>query len=195
MDIHHADPAKSRLLLHVCCAPCSTASIERLRDNYVITGFFFNPNIFPVSEYERRLGEAQIFFEQIGLPIIVGAYDAKDWAAKTSEFADEPEGGRRCCICMELRLRVAAASARERGFDLIATVLSISPHKDVRMINELGRAAADAAGIGFLELDLKKGGGFQRSVELSRAHHLYRQDYCGCAASLRERDRRRAGEK
>ena len=183
---------KPKLLLHICCAPCATASIERLQEQYDITGFYYNPNIYPVTEYERRLEETRRFFKEVGLPLVVGVYDPEEWKVRTIGYMDEPEGGRRCRICIELRLQVAALYARQEGFDFLGSVLSISPHKDTVMINELGGETVRGSEVAFLELNLKKKGGFQRSIELSREHDLYRQDYCGCIASLNERDRRKA---
>ncbi len=176
---------RAKLLLHVCCAPCTTATVERLRDEYDVTAFFYNPNIFPKEEYDRRLAETTRFCEAIGLPLEIGAYDPDTWLARTRGLQDEPEGGRRCRVCFGLRLRVAASYARGNGFDALATTLTISPHKDAATINELGELIGAEAGIEFLARDFKKRDGFRRSVELSHQHGLYRQDYCGCAASIK----------
>lgn len=182
---------ESKLLLHACCAPCSTASIERLHGEFGITGFFYNPNIHPLSEYERRLKETTRFFRLAGIPLIVGTYDTKVWKDKTRNLLEEPEGGERCRICIELRLRVAATYAEENGFDYLGSVLSISPHKDALLINQIGAGILSNSTVRFLHSDFKKRGGFRRSVELSKHYDLYRQDYCGCIASFKERNKRR----
>ena len=184
---------RAKLLLHVCCAPCATATVERLRGQYDVMAYFYNPNIFPREEHERRLAETARFCEAVGLPLEIGAYDPDAWLARTKDLQGEPEGGRRCRVCFDLRLRVAADYACRNGFDALAATLSISPHKDAATINELGELIGAEVGIEFLARDFKKRNGFRRSVELSHEHGLYRQDYCGCAASLRERDLRLSG--
>ncbi|MEK6680635.1 MAG: epoxyqueuosine reductase QueH [Nitrospirota bacterium] len=174
---------KPKMLLHVCCAPCSSAVLERLRDEFDITGYFYDPNIHPEEEYIRRLEEGRRFYREIGIPLIEACYDTDRWFAKTAEFKEAPEGGRRCEICYDMRLNKAAGFARENNFDIFATVLSISPHKKAEKINNIGRSIAEKCGIKFYEADFKKKDGFKRSLELSREYNLYRQDYCGCIYS------------
>ncbi len=176
-----APQTKQRLLLHVCCAPCSTASIERLRATYDVTGFFSNSNIAPEPEYRRRLAEAQRFAAEMAIPLVADSYNHQDWLACITGFEDEPEGGARCERCFAFSLSRAAAYAREHGFDFYTTTLSISPHKDSATLFRIGRNLGP-----FLDVDLKKQDGFRRSLELSRAYGLYRQDYCGCEFSLAE---------
>lgn len=176
---------KPKMLLHVCCAPCSSAVLERLRDEFDITGYFYDPNIHPEEEYIRRLEEGRRFYREIGIPLIEAPYDAERWFAKTAEFKEAPEGGIRCEICYDMRLNKAAGFARENNFDIFATVLSISPHKKAEKINNIGRSIAEKYGIKFYEADFKKKDGFKRSLELSREYNLYRQDYCGCIYSKR----------
>jgi predicted adenine nucleotide alpha hydrolase (AANH) superfamily ATPase len=176
---------KPKMLLHVCCAPCSSAVLERLRDEFDITGYFYDPNIHPEEEYIRRLEEGRRFYREIGIPLIEAPYDAERWFAKTAEFKEAPEGGIRCEICYDMRLNKAAGFARENNFDIFATVLSISPHKKAEKINNIGRRLAERYGIRFYEADFKKKDGFKRSLELSRRYNLYRQDYCGCIYSKR----------
>lgn len=176
---------KPKMLLHVCCAPCSAAVIERLRDDFDITGYFYDPNIHPEEEYQRRLEESKRFYREIGITLIEAPYDAERWFAKTAEFKEAPEGGRRCGICYDMRLEKAAGFAKEKGFDVFTTVLSISPHKKAAVINTIGKRLAERYGIKFYEADFKKRDGFKRSLELSREYNLYRQDYCGCIYSKR----------
>lgn len=170
---------KKRLLLHVCCAPCSTASIERLREKYDVTGFFSNSNIAPEPEYWRRLGEAQRLAKEMQIPFVVDTYDHAEWLECVTGYENEPEGGARCERCFAFSLSHAAAYARENGFGLYTTTLSISPHKNSLTIFRVGRDLGP-----FLDVDLKKQDGFRRSLELSREYELYRQDYCGCEFSL-----------
>jgi predicted adenine nucleotide alpha hydrolase (AANH) superfamily ATPase len=172
---------KKRLLLHVCCAPCSTASIERLREKYDVTGFFSNSNIAPEPEYWRRLAEAERFAKEMAIPFVVDAYNHEDWLECIKGYEGEPEGGARCERCFAFSLSHAAAYAREHGFDFYTTTLSISPHKSSTTIFRVGREMGP-----FLDIDLKKQDGFHRSLELSREHDLYRQNYCGCEFSLAE---------
>lgn len=179
------------MLLHVCCAPCSTAAVERLGADYQVTAFFYNPNIHPKEEHDLRLGEMERLAEALGIPFMPAAYDDAEWFALIKGHEDAPEGGPRCDICYLMRLERTAAVAREEQFPFFTTTLSISPHKQAAVINCAGRAAAERHGVSFLELDLKKRGGFARSIHLSKQHHLHRQDYCGCIFSLRERTLRR----
>ncbi len=180
MDPTEPSPAeKKRLLLHICCAPCSTASIERLREKYDVTGFFSNSNIAPEPEYWRRLGEAERLAKEMQIPFVVDSYDHADWLECVKGYENEPEGGARCERCFAFSLSHAATYARDNGFDLYTTTLSISPHKDSLTIFRVGQDLGP-----FLDVDLKKQDGFRRSLELSREYNLYRQDYCGCEFSL-----------
>ncbi|MBI5043916.1 MAG: epoxyqueuosine reductase QueH [Nitrospirae bacterium] len=174
---------KPKLLLHICCAPCSTAVIERLKDKFEITGYFYDPNIHPEEEYMRRLGEAKELYNKIGIPLIEAQYDAEIWFKLTENLKQELEGGKRCKVCYDMRLEKAAEFAKENGFDIFTTVLSISPHKKASVINSIGRGLSEKYGIKFYEADFKKKDGFKRSLELSRKYNLYRQDYCGCIYS------------
>ena len=180
--------SKRKLLLHICCAPCATAPLERLSGEFEITAFFYNPNIYPREEYDRRLSEVQSFFRETGVKLIEGPFDPETWEERTAGLQDEPEGGRRCRNCIELRLQVVAEYASRNGFEAFCTTLTISPHKNASMIHEIGSELQRLIGVEFLLEDFKKKDGFRRSVELCREHGLYRQDYCGCAPSLRDRD-------
>jgi predicted adenine nucleotide alpha hydrolase (AANH) superfamily ATPase len=174
---------KPRLLVHVCCAPDALYVFGLLRDAYEVTGFFSNSNIQPGEEYALRLSEARRAALASGVPLIEDDYDPDAWLALTRKFRNEPEKGRRCDVCYASRLARTAARAARDGFDAFATVMSLSPWKKAAVMNRIGRQFAARHGLTFLEADFKKKDGFKRSVELSRAHGLYRQDYCGCLAS------------
>ncbi|MFQ6107838.1 MAG: epoxyqueuosine reductase QueH [Thermoplasmata archaeon] len=176
-----------RLLLHTCCAPCSTWSIEILRKEYDITCFFYNPNIQPREEYDARVAEARRFSSIAGVGLIEGEYSVEEWESRVKGHEDDPEGGQRCRICYRLRLEETSWRAGDEGFDVFSTTLTISPHKDSGVINDIGEKVGRAIGVPFLPLDLKKGDGFRKSVEMSRQHNLYRQDYCGCVYSRLQR--------
>lgn len=177
---------KPKLLLHICCAPDATVVFERLIPNYNLTGYFYNPNIHPREEYEKRLKEMQALASKLSLPLLVGKYDDHRWFNLTRGYENEEEGGKRCPICFTLRLRETARSAKEGGMDFFATVLTVSPHKDAALINTIGRSISEELSIPFLEADFKKKDGFKRSVELSQKFGLYRQNYCGCEYSRRK---------
>jgi len=175
---------KPKLLLHICCGPCATAVIERVVSRFEVVCLWYNPNIEPPAEYERRLAGMRTVAEATGVPLIEGQRDTEGWREAIAGWEDEPEGGRRCQICFEYRLRRAAEYAQARDMDYLATTLTISPHKDAQLINSLGEELSEAAGVKFLGEVWRKKGGFQRSVQLSRQLNLYRQDYCGCSYSM-----------
>ncbi|RLF61355.1 MAG: hypothetical protein DRN25_00495 [Thermoplasmata archaeon] len=176
-----------RILLHTCCAPCSTYVVELLRKKYEIVAYFYNPNIHPKLEYELRLENMIRLAEIYDIQLIVGEYDVKSWFDAIRGLEGEKEGGRRCRKCFELRLKETANLAKELGIGIFATTLTVSPHKNAQTINLVGREISDKYNIEFLEADFKKKDGFKKSVELSRKLGLYRQDYCGCIYSIRER--------
>lgn len=182
---------KPRLLVHVCCAPDALFVFGVLKDGYEVTGFFSNSNIHPREEYDLRLDEARKVARLSGVPLIEDGYDPEGWIALTAKFKDEPEKGRRCDVCYAARLARTAGRAAREGFDAFATVMSLSPWKKAAVMNRIGRQFAARHGIAFLESDFKKKDGFKKSVDLSRAHRLYRQDYCGCVYS-RDAARKRA---
>lgn len=182
---------KPRFLVHVCCAPDALFVFGVLKDGYEVTGFFSNSNIHPREEYDLRLDEARKVARLSGVPLIEDDYDPEGWIALTAKFKDEPEKGRRCDVCYAARLARTAARAAREGFDAFATVMSLSPWKKAAVMNRIGRQFAARHGIAFLESDFKKKDGFKKSVDLSRAHGLYRQDYCGCVYS-RDTARKRA---
>jgi hypothetical protein len=168
------------LLLHVCCGPCATAVIERLASQYDLSLYWYNPNIQPSEEFTRRLAAARELAARLGLELQVQTGGETEFAALAEGLEEEPEGGERCRRCYELRLRHTMAVAKEQGLPLVATTLTISPHKSAAVINEIGRRLAEETGVGFLEADFKQQDGFARSVQLSKEHELYRQKYCGC---------------
>jgi len=181
-----------RLLLHVCCAPCSTEAIKRLARLYDVTGFFYNPNIHPQEEYEKRRREFERFAGEISLPVIFAEYESERWAECVRGFESEPEGGLRCTVCFQIRLEKTAEEALSLGFDAFTTTLSISPHKNSAAINTVGAEVGEKYGISFLAVDFKKQEGFKKSVEHSKHYGLRRQSYCGCIYSKRERESKQA---
>lgn len=187
---------KPKLLLHVCCAPCSTAVMERLETAFLLVVLFDNPNLDTGEEHGRRAAETQRLIQEKGLTaeVIITPYDPDSYLAAVRGQEDSPEGGSRCHACFALRLGNAARMAKDLACDWFTTTLTISPHKDAGLLNHLGEQAGKAAGVPFLPSDFKKGGGYQRSLLLSREHHLYRQDYCGCVFSRQARDKRKASQ-
>jgi hypothetical protein len=172
-----------RLLLHVCCGPCSTEVIRRLEEEYEVIPFFFNPNISPPAEYERRLAEAEKYAVEHGMRFVRGGYDHAGWLEAVRGLEGEPEGGKRCAACFAHRLKEAASKARDEGAELFATTLTISPHKNAAAVNAAGREAGRDAGMMFMEADFKKKDGFLKSCTAAREARMYRQDYCGCEFS------------
>ena len=177
-----------RVLLHACCAPCSSAIVEWMLNNGVRpTIFYYNPNIFPEEEYRHRENELQRLITQMPLkhPVtfLAGNYDPKEFFDAVKGLERVPEGGERCFICYELRLREAARIAAEGNFDYFTTTLTISPLKNADKLNEIGQALGREYGVAFLPSDFKKKNGYKRSIELSREYDLYRQNFCGCVFS------------
>ena len=176
---------KPKMLAHICCAPDALYVIKLLQDEYDVLGYFYNPNIFPEDEYQHRLEEARHVARILEFPLIEEAPDRDRWQKTTKKFKDEPEKGRRCDICYALRLQKTAQKASELGSCAFTTIMSISPWKKAEVLNQIGRMFGRRYGCQFLESNFKKKGGFQKSVELSRQHSLYRQNYCGCLYSQR----------
>ncbi|MBE6596261.1 MAG: epoxyqueuosine reductase QueH [Ruminococcaceae bacterium] len=178
---------KPRLLLHACCAPCSSYVLEYLSEFFEITLYFYNPNIFPSEEYAFRAEELKRLACEMTLPesvkVEVEDYNSDEFYNKIAGRERDPEGGARCKICYELRLRRAAEYAAEHRFDYFTTTLSISPYKNSVWINEIGESMAKEYGVKHLPSDFKKNNGYKRSIELSKEYELYRQDYCGCEYS------------
>lgn len=182
---------RRRLLLHACCAPCGTHPFRVLREEFDVTVYFDNPNIFPESEYRTRLAEIRALGDRWNFPVESAEYDAGDWRHAIRGLEDEPEGGKRCEACFRFRLRRTAKAASGFGMDAFATTLTVSPHKNAALINRVGSETGFSLGVSFFPADFKKQDGFRKSCELSRSEGLYRQDYCGCEFSLREAERRR----
>ena len=178
--------AKKKLLLHCCCAPCSSACLERLKDSFQITVLFYNPNIAD-EEYARRKAELVRFINETGWADILDCdYEAEKFYSAIKGLEKEPEGGKRCAVCFKLRLEKTAFIADENGYDFFTTTLTISPLKDAKLINAIGESLqTDSAK--WLHSDFKKRGGYLRSCALSKEHGLYRQDYCGCVYSVRQK--------
>lgn len=185
-------PAPS-LLLHSCCAPCSSAVLEQLTPYFDVTILYYNPNISPQSEYEKRAAELTRLIEEMPLPrkprLAPCAYDPEAFARAVKGLEDEPEGGARCLACYRLRLEEAAKTAQMLGLDYFTTTLSISPLKNAQALNQAGEELGARYGVRHLPADFKKKEGFKRSIELSRQYGLYRQDYCGCRYSRAQRER------
>ena len=180
---------QKRILLHTCCAPCSSYVYELLKDDYKITPYFFNPNIAPREEFTQRLEEMRYFSAMKGMPLIVGEYDLPGWTARVRPHRFEGEKSERCFECYRFRLEGTYEQAAALDMDQVGTVLSISPHKNAEMINAIGTDLGQRYGIPFLEANFKKQEGFKKSSDLSRYYGFYRQDYCGCVYSRMERDR------
>ena len=173
---------RESLLLHSCCGPCSTAVLESLAPYFDVTVFFYNPNIRPCKEFEKRLHYQKKVIEcmpgDIGL--IACDWSGGEFDAAAVGLEEEPEGGARCMACFNLRLSKTAEKAAEMGFDRFCTALTVSPHKDAQRINMIGRAQGERLGVRWLPSDFKKKEGYKRSIELSNEMEIYRQAYCGC---------------
>lgn len=182
---------KPKLLLHICCAPCSTHVVELLKEDYDLSGHFYNPNIHPESEYLRREEEIRQYARKLGLELACAEYDDARWFEMTKGMENAPEGGERCFLCYRMRLEKSAQYAKQHGYQFLTTTLSISPHKNAEKINEIGSEVASKYGLQFYTADFKKRGGFDRSIRMSKEAGLYRQSYCGCIFSQREAEKRR----
>lgn len=176
-----------RLLLHSCCAPCSSYTLEYLANYFEITVLYYNPNISPKEEFEKRFAEQKRLIESMPakhkITLIKGEYNYEDFEKIARGYEDVPEGGERCFRCYRLRLSRAAELAREQGFDYFCTTLSISPLKNSQKINEIGYRLEKEYGVAWLPSDFKKREGYKRSIELSKEYNLYRQNFCGCIYS------------
>lgn len=186
---------RPRLLLHSCCAPCSSYVLQYLTAYFDITVFYYNPNIAPESEFRFRADEQQRLLDEmcgtLSIPLVLGEYDPTTFLAVARGLEHEPEGGMRCRACYRLRLEQAAATAKAGGFDYFTTTLTISPHKDAQALNQIGSELAQAYGVAYLFSDFKKKNGYRTSCLLSQMYGLYRQDYCGCPYSRLEAEQRR----
>ena len=177
----------AKLLIHSCCAPCSSACLERLKDIFDVTVLYYNPNIDDEAEYLKRKAEQIRFLEETGWAKTLDCGHDKSAFEKIAEGQEnEPERGRRCYSCYELRLRKTAEVAKEHGYEYFCTTLSLSPYKNAEWLNEIGGRLEREYGVKYLYSDFKKKGGYHRSIELSNEYGLYRQDFCGCKYSKRE---------
>ena len=181
------------LLLHSCCAPCSSYVMEYLSRYFAITVLYYNPNIYPPEEFDHRADEERRLIDEYNkneniinkISLIVSDYDPREFYDIAKGYEDEPETGKRCLRCYRLRLEKTAALAKDRGFDYFTTTLTISPLKNADALNSIGEALADEYGVKYLTSDFKKKNGYKRSLELSREYDLYRQNYCGCEYSMK----------
>ena len=178
------------LLIHSCCAPCSSYVLEYLSEYFMITIFYYNPNIYPESEYTKRILEQQKLIRDMKfrypVSFLAGKYDKEKFYEMAAGMEDLKEGGTRCMKCYELRLTETARQAVAGEFDYFTTTLSISPMKNAQKLNEIGVRVGEEYGVKYLVSDFKKKNGYKRSIELSKEYGLYRQDYCGCEFSMRQ---------
>ncbi|CUH93563.1 epoxyqueuosine reductase QueH [Herbinix luporum] len=188
----NSSPSKNlpKLLIHSCCAPCSSYVLEYLSNYFAITIFYYNPNIYPEDEYRRRVKEQEDLIRAMNLKnsvlFVEGDYEPRKYYDLVKGHEKDPEGGDRCFICYGMRLKEAAKAAKEGGYEYFTTTLTISPHKNAAKLNEIGEEVAALYGVSFLPSDFKKRNGYKRSIELSKEYGLYRQDYCGCVYSIRK---------
>ena len=181
-----------RLLLHSCCAPCSSHCLSELSPQIGVTVLYYNPNLDCAGEYEKRKREQLRFLRETGLADFLDCdYAPEEYLFSVRGLEEEKEGGARCAVCFRLRLERTAREAKARGFDYFATTLTVSPLKNAKLINTIGFAVAEEVGVRYLPSDFKKRGGYLHSVRLSEKYGLYRQDYCGCAFSKAERERQK----
>ncbi len=184
-----------KLLLHSCCAPCSTYVLEYLTQHFDVSVLYYNPNIHPSEEFYKREAEQQRYIDLVEkvnkIELIKTDYNPKEYFTAVKGHELDKEGGPRCGICFELRLDYAAQFAKDHGFDYFTTTLSISPHKDAQLINSIGERLEKKYDMKYLYADFKKKNGFKRSLELCNKFDIYRQNYCGCVFSLKEANDRR----
>lgn len=189
----------SSLLLHACCAPCSSAVLERLASHFKISILYYNPNITEEKEYQKRLDELKKFISKLTfkypINIIDSRYEPKEFFQMAKGLEKEKERGKRCYKCYELRLEETAKVAKEKNFDFFATTLTLSPYKITPWLNEIGEKLSEKYQANYLYSDFKKKNGYKRSIELSKEYNLYRQDYCGCIYSKLEREQNKANSK
>lgn len=178
---------RPKLLLHACCAPCTSYVLESLAPYFDITIFYYNPNMNDINEYDKRYAEFEKLLNGLNLSdkvkVIKPEYDSNEFLEKTSSYAELKEGGMRCHICYQLRLEKSAIYAQENNYDFFATTLTVSPYKNADLINQIGLMLEDKYKIKYLPSDFKKNNGYKRSIELSKQFNLYRQVFCGCIYS------------
>ena len=183
---------RPKVLLHVCCGPCSSAVLEYLTQYFDLTLLWYNPNIYPEAEFELRLETLKKLIVDMGLAdkvrLLTEAHRSDEYYARVKGLEDEPEGGKRCTECFRLRLEEAAKAAKAGGFDYFCTTLTLSRHKDAVRINAIAEEIAEREGVKWLPSDFKKRDGENRSIELCELYHVYRQLYCGCEYSFKKRE-------
>ena len=181
-----------RVLLHSCCGPCSSAVLEYITQYFDVTLLWYNPNLYPKEEFDRRFKTQVELIEKMGLAdkvdILAEPWKSEDYYRRVKGLENEPEGGKRCAECFRVRLLETARLAKHYGYDYFCTTLTLSRHKDAVLINTIGEEIAKAVGVSWLPSDFKKRNGENRSIELSEQYGLYRQLYCGCEFSLRKRE-------
>ncbi|MFC2047974.1 epoxyqueuosine reductase QueH [Chloroflexota bacterium] len=173
-----------KIILHICCGVCAAGVVERLnQEGHEVLGFFYNPNIHPREEYERRLEVAYKVSKELKFHLVAGPYKPEEWLEATNSLGKEPEGGRRCEVCFRIRLEKTCLYLQDYGGDAFTTTLTVSPSKSTKMVNLIGK---EVDGERFLSRDFKKKAGFQHTIELAKKWSLDRQNYCGCIYSLRD---------
>lgn len=180
---------KPKLLLHSCCGPCSSSVLNRISNFFDVTVFYYNPNIHPKEEYLHRKSEQIRLLKELNIKFMDCDYNQNEYFDCIKGLEEEKEGGKRCNSCFYLRLNKTAKQAKENNFDYFGTTLTVSPHKNAQVINEIGKELENIYNIGFLYADFKKENGYLKSIELSKQYNLYRQDYCGCIFSLKEKNK------
>jgi len=175
--------APMKIVLHICCGVCAAGAVKTLaEEGHQVVGFFYNPNIHPAQEYERRLETAYRVAQELDFPLEGGPYTPEEWLKETDSLKHEPEGGKRCPVCFKIRLEKTYLYLMDCGADAFTTTLTISPHKSAQIVNKIGQ---EIGGDKFLVRDFKKKDGFKRAIQLARQWELYRQNYCGCIYSMR----------
>lgn len=184
-----ADSSKPKLLFHSCCAPCSGYLVSKLVDNFEVTVYYNNPNIHPESEYQIRKNEAKDFFTSHGTKFVENKYDHDKWLVLVEGLEQEPEKGKRCLRCYHFRLESTAKYAKDNNYDFFASSLAISPYKNSKILNNIGRALSKKIGIDFIDEDWKKKDGYKKATEFAKSLDFYRQNYCGCEFSTQNTKR------
>jgi len=178
---------KEEVVLHICCGPCATHTLKVLKVDYNIIGYFYNPNIHPKKEYEKRMNNVIKLLDYEDFDLFFGDYEIDKWYKDIEGLENEKEGGKRCFVCIKHRLEKTAKFAVKKGVKFFTSTLSISPYKNTKMINKIGEELAEKYDLIFLPENFKSKDGYKKSIDLSKKYNLYRQKYCGCDFSLKER--------
>ncbi|MBN1298634.1 MAG: epoxyqueuosine reductase QueH [Actinobacteria bacterium] len=177
---------KQKMLLHACCANCLMHPYQLLKDSFDITVYFYNPNIHPFDEYDKRLADVKRVCQNLGIKMHAGPYDCRRWFEYTDIYTGEPEGGKRCSLCFYKRLKRTAVLAKKCNFDIFATTLSVSPHKNADVINKVAEEISSDTGISYYFSNFKKKDGFKKTMYMASQFNVYRQKYCGCVYSMKK---------